>query len=155
MTTDLIVWSDEKARIGQIKTKTLRAVRQWVGKCENCDTTENLTIHHCSDHWLFGIVVYCKQCHSFWHWLIDPMRGKAQKKVKAMKTTIFTIKCGKCNAEYKKSVALPDEAGMLAKKLRAWTCKECGAKSSDLYFSLSTQDIPEDACTEIKLQGDA
>jgi len=74
VTTALIVWADEKARIGKLKTQILRAIREWVGHCENCDATTNLTVHHCGDSWLFDIVIYCKQCHTFWHWLIDPKR---------------------------------------------------------------------------------
>ena len=67
----LVVRAGEKARTGCFKTRTLRAIRESVGHCENCGTAEALTIHHTTQHWLFGIVVYCNECHTFWHWLVD------------------------------------------------------------------------------------
>ena len=72
--TALVVRAEEKARIKIFKTRTLRAVRESVGYCENCGTREALTIHHTNQHWLFGIVVYCNECHTFWHWLTDNNR---------------------------------------------------------------------------------
>ena len=75
MTTALIVWADEKARIGMFKTRILRHIREWVGHCENCGNTEHLTVHHCSKYWL-DVVVYCEECHIGWHWLIDPKNKK-------------------------------------------------------------------------------
>ena len=69
--TALIVRNDEKKRVGIIQTRILRAVREWVGHCENCDTTENLTVHHTTPHWLFGIIIYCNECHIGWHWLTN------------------------------------------------------------------------------------
>ena len=72
--TALVVRADEKARTGRFKTRTLRAVRESIGRCENCGVGENLTIHHTNGSWLFDIVVYCNECHTMWHWLADEKR---------------------------------------------------------------------------------
>jgi len=78
MPTTIIVWADEKKWVNIFKTRILRAIRESIGRCENCGSTKKLTIHHCSDSWLFDIVVYCQKCHRFWHWLIDPKRKQVE-----------------------------------------------------------------------------
>jgi hypothetical protein len=51
--------------------------------------------------------------------------------LKRVKTTVFTLKCKACGAEFAKSLLLPDEIGKVANKTHNWKCK-CGAKASKL-----------------------
>lgn len=124
MTTALLVWADERKRVGILKTQILRAIREWVGHCENCDTAENLTVHHNGKHWLFDIVVFCEECHIGWHWLTDPKRKiKVQKLVKG--------NCPKCDAKlgvYVQATTIGIAIVEIDKSWHKVVCPRCGTE---------------------------
>ena len=57
------------------RTRLLRGVKLSVGRCENCGSTKNLTVHHVEqlskngNDFTDNIVVLCRECHEGFHWL--------------------------------------------------------------------------------------
>ena len=75
MITTLIAQSDFKRLNNISATRLIRGIRESVGICENCGSTEDLTCHHvkkrCYNGTDYGdnLVVLCKECHEALHYL--------------------------------------------------------------------------------------
>lgn len=71
----LIAQSEYKRLHGIVSTRILRGVREFVGRCENCGSTDNLTCHHVikvahnGTDYADNLVVLCWDCHEVLHWL--------------------------------------------------------------------------------------
>ena len=75
VSTAIIDLGDFKRLNGIVYTRLMRGLKEAIGRCENCGSMEDLTIHHVTkisqngvDHW-DNLVVLCRDCHDVLHML--------------------------------------------------------------------------------------
>jgi len=67
------------------QSRWLQSIRDIVGKCENCGSTENLTCHHIRKRCEGGsdnpinLTVFCFECHNLLNFIEqDDLRGQSE-----------------------------------------------------------------------------
>lgn len=74
---NIIAINEHKRYRNTLATQLIRGIREAVGRCENCGSAENLTVHHtrkrCHNGTDYGdnLVVLCEECHQGLHFIED------------------------------------------------------------------------------------